>query len=218
MSFFSVSQDGRMTQWHLRDACRLAYTEVFEPHLPHTPAFEGVITCLAVRPDGVGIELLGLESGAVFHCSTVCASHSLFHYPAHSSMVRGLAWNTHRSDIFLSCSLDWSIKVWFQHSTVPLVVLDVGGAVAGLAWSPLNSSVLVAITDECRACVFDLSVRVCKPLCVQAMASAGPSLHSASPSVPSTLSSSLVEKRTLASFKLSPNLRRVQKENRDGEL
>ncbi|KAG0723735.1 Dynein intermediate chain 2, ciliary [Chionoecetes opilio] len=135
---------------------------------------KGVITCLAVRPDGVGIELLGLESGAVFHCSTVCASHSLFHYPAHSSMVRGLAWNTHRSDIFLSCSLDWSIKVWFQHSTVPLVVLDVGGAVAGLTWSPYNSSVLVAITDECRACVFDLSVRVCKPLCVQAMAQRRP--------------------------------------------
>ena len=52
----------------------------------------------------------------------------------------------------------------------PLVVLDVGGAVAGLAWSPYNSSVLVAVTDECRAYVFDLSVRVCTPMCVQAMA------------------------------------------------
>lgn len=57
---------------------------------------------------------------------------------------------------------------------VPLVVLDVGGAVAGLAWSPYNSSVLVAITDECRAYVFDLSVRVCTPLCVQSMAQRRP--------------------------------------------
>ncbi|XP_063874202.1 dynein intermediate chain 2, ciliary-like [Scylla paramamosain] len=218
VTFFSVSQDGRMTQWHMRDSCRLVHADVFEPHLPHTLGFEGVITCLAVRPDGEGIVLLGLESGAVFQCSIVCASHSLYHYPAHTSMVRGLAWNTHHPNVFLSCSLDWSIKVWLQLFTAPLVVLDVGGAVAGLAWSPYNSSVLVAITDECRAYVFDLSVRVCTPLCVQSMAQRRPLTASCvtfSPFYPIIFIGG--EKGHLASFKLSPNLRRVQREVRDGE-
>ncbi|XP_050705726.1 dynein axonemal intermediate chain 1-like isoform X2 [Eriocheir sinensis] len=211
VSFFSVAQDGRLTQWHLRDSCRLTHADVFEPHLPRTLGFE-------VREGGEGIVLLGLDSGAVFQCSMVCVSHSLFHYPAHSSVVRDLAWNIHHSQVFLSCSLDWSIKVWFQHSKTPLVVLDVGGAVAGVAWSPYNSSVLVAITDECRAFVFDLSVRVCTPLCVQPMAQRRPlkaSCVTFSPFYPIIFIGG--EKGHLSSFKLSPNLRRVQKEMKDGE-
>lgn len=41
VSFFSVAQDGRLTQWHLRDSCRLTHADVFEPHLPRTLGFEG---------------------------------------------------------------------------------------------------------------------------------------------------------------------------------
>ncbi|MPC17995.1 Dynein intermediate chain 2, ciliary [Portunus trituberculatus] len=53
--------------------------------------------------------------------------------------------------------------------SAPLVVLDVGGAVAGVTWSPFSSSVFVAVTDEGRVYVYDLFLRRCRPLCVQSL-------------------------------------------------
>lgn len=51
----------------------------------------------------------------------------------------------------------------------PLIVLDLGGAVSGVAWSPFNSSVVVALSDEGRVHVYDLFMRRAKPLCVQSL-------------------------------------------------
>lgn len=64
-------------------------------------------------------------------------------------------------------SLSYSMNGLVSRS--PLIVLDVGGAVAGVTWSPFSSSVFVAVTDEGRVYVYDLFLRRCRPLCVQSL-------------------------------------------------
>ncbi|KAK4293775.1 hypothetical protein Pmani_033542 [Petrolisthes manimaculis] len=96
---------------------------------------------------------------------------------------------------------------------VPLEKGRVEGAVAAASWSPYNSSVLVAVTEEGRVAVYDLSVRRCRPLCVQSLVQrrrVAASCVAFCPFHPIILVGG--EKGNLLSLKLSPNLRRVHKD------
>lgn len=75
----------------------------------------GLVTCIAFCPNTEHVILVGVDTGALYQCSIVCSVHTLVRYSAHTSPVRGLAWNSHHSQIFLSCSVDWTVKVWLQH-------------------------------------------------------------------------------------------------------
>ncbi|XP_071516735.1 dynein axonemal intermediate chain 1-like [Panulirus ornatus] len=228
LTFFSVSLDGRVTQWHLRDSCRLTSSDILDLGISDKSSktsstadrvtLEGVATSIAFRPDNECVLLLGVDTGAVFQCSTVFLKHSVFRYPAHTSPVRGVAWNIHHHKTFVSCSLDWTIKVWLQHSSTPLITLNLGGGVAGVTWSPHSSSVLVAVTDECRVHVYDLFLRRCSPMCIQNVSQRRRMVASCiafSPFYPIIIIGG--NKGHLASFKLSPNLRKVQREAKDAD-
>nr|XP_053630549.1 dynein intermediate chain 2, ciliary-like [Cherax quadricarinatus] len=176
----------------------------------------GVATSIAFRPDNECVLLLGVDTGDVYECSTFCLRHSLYRYAGHTSSIRGLLWNTHHDKIFLSCSLDWNVKVWLHRSQSPLVTLDLGGPVAGVTWSPYTSTVVVAVTEECRIHVYDLFLRQCRPLCVQNVAPRRriiPSCIAFSPFYPVIVIGG--DSGYLVLLKLSPNLRKVHKNTRD---
>ncbi|XP_045108688.1 dynein intermediate chain 2, ciliary-like isoform X3 [Portunus trituberculatus] len=222
LCFFSVSLDGRLTQWtvhagnlqfmHILDFNVVEHLSGSVPVRDKVP-LEGVATSMAFRPDDITVVVVGVDTGVVFQCSTTCPTHSLFVYPAHSSPVRKVAWNAHHTRIFLSCSVDWTIKIWLQHTLAPLVVLDVGGAVAGVTWSPFSSSVFVAVTDEGRVYVYDLFLRRCRPLCVQSLLQRR---RVAATSVAFNPFHPIVvvggERGHLVALKLSPNLRKPHKD------
>lgn len=222
LCFFSVSLDGRLTQWlvhamdlqhmHILDFNVVEHLSGSVPVRDKVP-LEGVATSMAFRPDDVTVVVVGVDTGVVFQCSTTCPTHSLFVYPAHSSPVRKVAWNSHHHQIFLSCSVDWTVKIWLQHNVSPLVVLDVGGAVAGVTWSPFSSSVFVAVTDEGRVYVYDLFLRRCRPLCVQSLLQRR---RVAATSVAFNPFHPIIvvggERGHLVALKLSPNLRKPHKD------
>ncbi|KAK4323119.1 hypothetical protein Pmani_006171 [Petrolisthes manimaculis] len=227
LCLYSVALDGRVTQWllhttNLLHSDLLTFPSTSPPpslhHFTRIPpqeqiSLEGIGTCLAFRPGDNETLLVGVDTGAVFEVSTHATTHALTRYSAHTACVRAVAWNTHHTLTFLSCSLDWTIKVWFQGQLSPLIVLDVGGAVAAASWSPYNSSVLVAVTEEGRVAVYDLSVRRCRPLCVQSLVQrrrVAASCVAFCPFHPIILVGG--EKGNLLSLKLSPNLRRVHKD------
>ncbi|XP_037787654.1 dynein intermediate chain 2, ciliary-like [Penaeus monodon] len=175
-------------------------------------------TCIDFRPDNESELLVGIDTGLVIQCSVSCSSHTFIRYPAHSAPVRDVGWNKYYYKIFISCSVDWSVKVWLQDNTTPLITLDMGGSVAAASWSAFSSSVFVAVTDEGRIYVYDLHVRQSRPLCVQ-------SVMQKRRVVMTSLSFNTYhpiiliggEKGHLISLKLSPNLRQVNKDPRDME-
>ncbi|XP_042863089.1 dynein intermediate chain 2, ciliary-like [Penaeus japonicus] len=175
-------------------------------------------TCIDFRPDNESELLIGIDTGCVIQCSVSCSSHTFIRYPAHSAPVRDVGWNKFYYKVFLSCSVDWSVKVWLQETTTPLITLDMGGSVAATSWSAFSSSVFVAVTDEGRIYVYDLHVRQSRPLCVQ-------SVMQKRRVVMTSLSFNTFhpiiliggERGHLISLKLSPNLRQVNKDPRDLE-
>nr|XP_045610725.1 dynein intermediate chain 2, ciliary-like [Procambarus clarkii] len=226
-SFFSVALDGRLTQWHLH-ASALHPTDLLHFNIvdqlsasipaPDRDLLDGVATCMAFRPDDASVLLVGVNTGVVFQCCTTSATHSIFRYPAHTSPVRKVTWNAHHHRVFLTCSVDYTIKLWLQYSRAPLVVLDLGGAVAGVTWSPYSSSVFVAVTDEGRVHVYDLFLRRCRPLCVQSLLQrrrVAATCVAFNPFHPIILVGG--EKGHLVAMKLSPNLRKPHKDSKGAD-
>jgi dynein intermediate chain 1 len=56
--------------------------------------------------------------------------------------VYAVHWNKFHSRVFLSCSADWTVKVWDHTQKQPLMSFDLGNAVGDAQWSPYSSSVL----------------------------------------------------------------------------
>nr|XP_053631370.1 dynein intermediate chain 2, ciliary-like [Cherax quadricarinatus] len=217
LCFYSVSADGRVSEWGVLSTS-LYHTDILDFHYrPYrtkhsTTSLHGTATCIAFNPQDKSVMVVGVDTGSVLQVNTASTVHALTHYHAHTGPVRAVAWNTYHHKVFATCSLDWSLKVWLQYHTSPLVSLDLGAPVAGLAWSYFSSSVIVGVTDEGRVYVYDLFVRKCRPLCVQNILQRRRSALSCvafSPFYPVILVGG--ERGYLLTLKLSPNLRRNHK-------
>lgn len=71
------------------------------------------------------IALIGTQEGAIFKCSTARGYHHLLQYEGHSMSVYSVRWNPCQPATFLSCSADWTVKLWraedVQASLLPLL-------------------------------------------------------------------------------------------------
>ncbi|XP_064097257.1 dynein axonemal intermediate chain 1-like isoform X2 [Macrobrachium nipponense] len=227
LRLFSVSLDGRVTKWQVSMGLVAADILVFDTleeksysdrfTLTEDIPLEGHGTCLAFCPKDSNIMLVGVDTGAILQCHTSSPTHSLTRYPAHQAPVRDLAWNSYQNDVFLSCSSDWTIKIWLQLNMTPIIVLDVGGAIAGVSWATFSSTVVIAATEEGRVHVYDLYL--CKaPLCTQNITKKR-KIRMSCIGFNSFFPIVLVggERGHLVTLKLSPNLRKVHKDPRDLE-
>lgn len=74
--------------------------------------FLGCASCVKFHPKDPKIYLVGTEEGLIYKCSTEYSSMFLLTYHAHNMPIYRIDFNNFNSDIFLSCSDDWRIKVW----------------------------------------------------------------------------------------------------------
>lgn len=121
--------------------------------------------------------------------------------------VYAVRYNPFHSNYFLSSSSDWLVKLW-DHSTSKCVMsFDLNGSVGDIAWAPYSSTVFAAVTAEGKIFVYDLSLNKYEPMCEQQVVRKAKLTHIAfSPFEPIILVGD--DKGSLASLKLSPNLRK----------
>ncbi|ORZ32529.1 WD40-repeat-containing domain protein, partial [Catenaria anguillulae PL171] len=78
------------------------------------------LTCFALPPNETASLWIGTEHGTVYHVSRYDRATSkagvVDHYAGHSAPVTALAFHSDHagsfSDLFLTCSMDWTIKLW----------------------------------------------------------------------------------------------------------
>lgn len=56
--------------------------------------------------------LVGTEEGKIHLCSKTYAGQYLETYDGHYLAVYSVRWNKYHPRIFLSCSADWTVKMW----------------------------------------------------------------------------------------------------------
>jgi len=62
--------------------------------------------------------LVGSEEGKLHVCSKAYSSTFLDTYEAHHMAVYRVAWNHYHSQIFITCSADWTVKIWDRTTTL----------------------------------------------------------------------------------------------------
>jgi len=152
--------------------------------------------------------LVGTEEGTIQKCSKTYTGQYLTTYRnGHHMAVYAVRWNPFHPKLFLSCSADWTVKLWdHTQSSAPLLSFDLANAVGDLDWSPVSSTSFAAVTSDGRVQVFDLAVNKYEPICLQKIVKRAKLTHVAfNVHEPVLLVGD--DRGDLTSFKLSPNLR-----------
>jgi len=184
----SVSSDGNVYQWSMKKG--LEQTQLMQlkrlpnPNLGSNSVYghkEGIVFrkssgfCIDFPRHDPSTYLVGTEDGLVHRCSTSYNEQYLDTYIGHSGPVYKVRSNPFLSQAFLTCSADWTMKLWttkpipgHQADTALLTFQsqDLCDAVNDVCWAPRNSTSFAAAMDDGRVELWDLSEKPLDPLVV----------------------------------------------------
>ena len=217
LNFFSISSDGRITQWTLLKN-ELIHTDVIAlkydpPSLSNTGGEEEKLfdlaggSCFDFHKKVDHLFLVGTEEGRIHKCSKDYNNQYLLSFEGHQMSVYTVKYNPFHSDYFLSASADWTVKLWDHNETKPIMTFDLNSAVGDVAWSPYSSTVFAAVTTDGKVFVFDLQENKYSAMCEQQVVRKAKLTHvSFNPFEPILLVGD--DKGDVLSLKISPNLRK----------
>ncbi|CAH8517153.1 unnamed protein product [Heterobilharzia americana] len=203
LNFFSISADGRVTSWTLIKNDMGQFDAVILKMIANS-ADNTEPSRLISLDCGTAFDfhrtqnhlfLVATEEGMVYKCSKAYTSQYLTVYEAHHMPVYRVAWNLFHPDIFITCSADWTVKIWDHKKSKPVFTFDLGSPVGDVAWAPYSSTVFAAVTADGRVHVYDLSINKYEPLCNHIIIVGD-------------------DRGQVNSLKLSPNLRKIPKEKK----
>mmetsp|Transcript_10789 Transcript_10789/g.40337 ORF Transcript_10789/g.40337 Transcript_10789/m.40337 type:complete len:681 (-) Transcript_10789:75-2117(-) len=214
LSFNSISSDGRVTNWNYVKN-ELQHTDMIHLKL-EDESIQNTQDPLTGLAGGISFSanqkkkntfVVGTEEGLIHLCSKAYNSQYLNTYRGHHMSVYSVEWNKFNDDLFLSASADWTVKLWQDKKSDPLMTFDLGSSVGEAAWAPYSASVFAAVTDDGRVHVYDLSKNKHDSLCDQVVVKKAKLTHiKFNPSEPIILVGD--DKGLLQTLKLSPNLRK----------
>ena len=165
----SISTDGRVVEWPTRKGLEETTLMV----LKRVGNSEGVISrqaaglCLDFTPEDPSIYFAATEDGLLHRCSSSYNEQYLETYAGHSGPVYSVKCNPFWSPAFLSCSADWTLKLWHQHKPQEINSfhsVDLNDGVHDLAWSPTNATIFASVAGDGRVELWDLSISTLDPI------------------------------------------------------
>lgn len=65
--------------------------------------------------------LVGTEEGQIHRCSCSYNEQYLDSYHGHTGPINRITWSPFSPEVFLSCSGDWTLRLWHQDKTSPVL-------------------------------------------------------------------------------------------------
>ncbi|XP_017805271.2 dynein intermediate chain 1, axonemal isoform X3 [Papio anubis] len=161
----------------------------------------------------------GKHSDPVWQCSKSYSSQFLDTYDAHNMAVDAVSWNPYHTKVFMSCSSDWTVKIWDHTIKTPMFIYDLNSAVGDVAWAPYSSTVFAAVTTDGKAHVFDLAINKYEAICNQPVVAKKKNKITHvqfNPIHPIIIVGD--DRGHIICLKLSPNLRKMPKEKKGQEV
>ena len=119
--------------------------------------------CIDFPENDTSIYYAGTEDGVIHKCSVSYTDQDLEHYAAHAGPVNKFRCSPYVPHVALSCSADWSVKLWDMHntedrnSTLTFQTTDVSDAVTDVSWSSMRSTLFASVTGDGKVQVWDAS-------------------------------------------------------------
>ncbi|XP_073412792.1 dynein axonemal intermediate chain 1 isoform X1 [Dendrobates tinctorius] len=226
LNFFSVSSDCRVVSWTLIKN-ELVHTDVIR--LSVESSAQDAVEGLQLQTQGSGtafdfhsqidyLFLVGTEEGKIHKCSKAYSSQFLDTFDTHNMAVDTVRWNPFHPKVFITCSSDWTVKIWEHSVKKPMFVFDLNSAVGDVAWAPYSSTVFAAVTTDGKIHVFDLSINKYEALCQQTVVAKKKTKLTHiefNPIYPVIIVGD--DRGHVICLKLSPNLRKMPKEKKGQE-
>jgi WD40 repeat protein len=189
----SVSSDGNVYQWSMKKGLEktdlMSLKRLPNPHLGANSVHghkEGIVFrkssgfCVDFPRHESTTYLVGTEDGLVHQCSTSYNEQYLETYMGHSGPVYRVRYNPFMSHAFLTCSADWTMKLWTTKPPPGHPMDPMGGhqplltfqstnlfdAVNDVTWHPSNSTSFAAAMDDGRVELWDLAEKPLDPIVV----------------------------------------------------
>ncbi|XP_076653245.1 cytoplasmic dynein 1 intermediate chain short wing isoform X12 [Halictus rubicundus] len=159
-NLISISTDGKMCSWSLdmlsQPQERLELTTKQSKPIAST--------CLAFPQGDVNNFVVGSEDGTVYSaCRHGTKAGVLETYEGHQGPVTGVSAHAEQagidfSHLFLTSSIDWTIKLWSLKENKPLYSFEHNGDyVYDVAWSPTHPALFAAVDDSGRLDLWNLN-------------------------------------------------------------
>uniref|UniRef100_A0A8C6SVF8 Dynein axonemal intermediate chain 4 n=1 Tax=Neogobius melanostomus TaxID=47308 RepID=A0A8C6SVF8_9GOBI len=124
--------------------------------------------CIDFHPKESGVYLVGTWEGLIHKCSASNTQQFMDTYKKHFGAVVSVSWSPLCLDVFLSCSLDWSVQLWKRERFTPaLRFTSAQKAVLDIRWSPRRATVF-GLINEAQLEIWDLHHSTLDPLLVHA--------------------------------------------------
>ena len=141
-------------------------------------AMQGSCMSLEFCPDDPVLYLVGTEDGTIHKCSCSYTEQTLKDFYGHSGPVYQIETSPFARDVFLTCSADWTVRLWHHEVEEAIKVLqDAPKSIQDCAWSPHKSTVLAAVGDGGLS-IWDLSVKELDPIITLSTQNLGTKLSS----------------------------------------
>ena len=86
-------------------------------------------------------------------------------YRGHMGPVYNVQWCPFQQSLFISCSADWTVRLWLTDRDTPLLTLqNSSDEVHDVQWCPSNSTVFATASGGGSVEVWDLAVSTLKPV------------------------------------------------------
>jgi dynein intermediate chain 1 len=226
LNFYSISSDGQVASWIMSKnelkmepvmQLKLVATARDDPEEVNLSGLAGGC-CFDFSRHADHLFIVGTEEGKIHKCSKAYSGQYLETYQGHHMAVYALKWNPFHPRVFISCSADWTVKIWDHNCPQPILSFDLGNAVGDIAWAPYSSTVFAAVTSDGKVHIFDLAENKHEPICEQKVVKRAKLTH-----VVFNQSDPIVivgdDRGGVNSLKLSPNLRKIHEpRNEEGEV
>jgi len=172
----TVGVEGKVNSWAIKKG--LEVTEIMR--LKRTARGSEQIDSMVSRDFGGlcmdpytadnNIYLVGTEEGAIYKCS--CAYEQYLEaYYGHSGPVYRVRWNPLDHNTFISCSADWTVRVWHQDKFDPIVTIESfaenkdkrSSYVSDVAWSPYIATMFASVSITGKLELWDIAYSTMKP-------------------------------------------------------
>lgn len=161
LSFYSISTDGLIASWwmsknelKMESLMHLKLTSSSTKDFIDDVNLSGLAggSCFDFHKGNDQLFIVGTEEGKIHKCSRAYSGQYLETYHGHHMAIYSLKWNPFHPRCFISCSADWTVKIWDHLLPKPLLSFDLGNGVGDICWSPFSSTVFAAVTSDGKVC------------------------------------------------------------------
>ncbi|TPX30656.1 hypothetical protein SeMB42_g07886 [Synchytrium endobioticum] len=198
----SVSTDGRVVQWLIRKGLECSNLMTLKRVGEKPEGSSGSLPtrnsgfmarhsgglCFDFHPVDNNMYIVGTEDGCLHKCSTSYHEQYLATFSGHQGPVYRVRWSPFLPSAFISCSADWTVRLWNQEAPdVPLKFQSGKEAVLDVAWCPHASTVFACVSANGRLEVWDLMFSGLDPAIIHPVLDRQLTTVSFSPTTPAVL-------------------------------